>query len=462
MKINRKTHLLIGLQDNLFIVLMLAVIALLAYLSTEFKAEFDWTAGARNTLSEASQKLLKTLPGPVKVTAFARENKELRDQISELIARYQRYKDNITLAFVNPDTQPQRVRELSITTDGELLVEYDGRSEKVQNRSEDGVSNVLQQLARKGERKILYVEGHGERSLLGQADQDLGQFGGELARKGIKLAPYNLAKNPEPPRDISVLIIAGPTTAYLPGEADLITKYLEAGGNLLWLLEPNDLKGLQSVANYLGVEALPGTVVDAATQLLNIRDPKFALVPEYPPHPVTRNLRSLTVFPIAAALKAKSGTPFQATAVLNTLDRAWNETGPIEGQIQPDPAQGEQQGALTLGYAFTRSLPDDVTAQADEKVPEKTREQRVMVIGNGNFLANNYLGNGDNLQLGFNLIQWLDHDDHLLDIPIKLAPDQKLELSETTLSLLSTTLLIFLPLVLFGAGARVWWVRRRA
>ncbi|NJD06816.1 MAG: ABC transporter, partial [Methylococcaceae bacterium] len=147
MKISPRTHLHIRLQNLAFTLLFLAVAGLLGWLSTRYSAQFDWTADGRMTLSETSRKLLDMLPGPVKVTAYAREEKALRGRISDHVGKFSRYKPDLTLQFVNPDTQPDTVRELGISVDGELMVEYRNRSERVNDATEPNLANALQRLA---------------------------------------------------------------------------------------------------------------------------------------------------------------------------------------------------------------------------------------------------------------------------------------------------------------------------
>lgn len=469
MKITKKIHLLIGLQNASFVILLLVAVGLVAYLSTRYKTEFDWTQGARLSLSEPSRKLLATLDGPIKVTAYARENPQLRTVIRDLIDRYRRHKKDITLDFVNPDTRPDKVRELGIQVDGELVLEYQGRSEKVQDQDEENLTNALQRLARAEERKVLFLQGHGERNLLGQANHDLGQLGSQLGIKGIKLLEYNLAKTPEIPDNISLLIIAGPQTPFLPGEIQLLESYLDKGGNLLWLADGGTTDGLERIAAKLGLKALPGVVVDASTQLFGIEDPTFALVAEYPPHPITENLNALTVFPTTTALEAEPAGDYRPEPLLSTLPRSWSETGTLEGEIRFDADQGEHQGPLDIGYAITRALadgtagkkPTDGGTEPETEEQEPSREQRIVVIGDGDFLSNAFLGNGGNLRLGFNLIQWLNHDDRFLDIPPKTALDQKLDFDTATLATLGILFVLVLPLSLFGTGFWIWRTRRR-
>lgn len=455
MRIDRRLHHQIRLQNFFFTVLFLALVGLLGWLSQHYSYTFDWTSQGRHSLTEPSSKVLATLEQKVEITAYARENNELRSRIQDLVARYQRHKADVHLRFVNPDLYPDEVRKQGVTTDGELVVEYAGRTERVQDLTEQALTSALLRLAKRKEQQILFLEGHGERAPLGQANFDLGQFGRVLENQGFQVHAWNLATNPDLPANTSLVVIASPQAPYLPGETERLVRFLTAGGHLLWLAEPGDLKGLEPLAEALGLKLLPGVVVDPAGQVFGIRDPTFALVAQYPFHPITRELRSLTLFPRAVALEVGASDKFSAQAFLETLPRTWNETGPLEGEIRLDPDQGEREGSLSLGIALTRKL----EKQTDQSEPV---EQRIAVVGDGDFLANAYLGNGSNLDLGLNLIRWLTHNDQLIDIPAKAAPDTRLELSPTALVLIGFGFLILSPLILFGFGLFIWWRRRRA
>ena len=455
MQITRSSRRQLQIQNLIFLTGLLVFTVLLAWLSTRYSFEADWTSAGRNTLSVDSRQLLDNMPGPIHVTAFATENKVVRSHINDLIARYQRYKPDVALKFVNPDAEPERVRELGITLDGELLLAYQGRSEKLQSLSEQALTNTLLRIARQQDRKVVYLSGHGERDLQGQANHDLGAFGKLLAQKGIKLHNLKLAETPAIPEDTSLLVVADPRTTLLTGEVQLINRYVQAGGNLLWLVEPGSIAGLESLAELLGVEFLPGTIVDASTQLFGIDNPAFALIPDYPVHPVTRELGSLTLFPQAAALEVEAPESWQVQPLLTTLDRAWTEIGPISGTIRFDEDSDERMGPLDIGFAFTRPV-----NRKDNTDEEATGEQRIVVIGDSDFLSNAYLGNGGNVELGLNLFNWLNHDDSFITITARTASDINLELSKVAQVLISFGFLFGLPLLLLGAGASIWWRRR--
>ena len=304
MEITDKTRLNLRIQGLIFLILFLSIVGMLAWLSKRYNVESDWTATGRNTLSEASIKLVQRLPDTVTFTAFAR-NSDLvpaRKSIRDLVGRYQKLTDKIKLEFVDPETNPDMTRKMGISVEGEIVVEYQGRSEHIKTPNEENITNALQRLMRSGERKVLFISGHGERNPLGRANYDLGQFTQHLSKKGIKVDTISLTKTPRIPDDVAMLVIASPQIDYLDGEVKLIRDYVKKGGNLLWLHDPGSMHHLDALAKYLGIRFYPGVVVDPSTQLLGIQDPTFSLVAQYPHHPITNDFNLLTLFPRAAGI----------------------------------------------------------------------------------------------------------------------------------------------------------------
>jgi ABC-type uncharacterized transport system involved in gliding motility auxiliary subunit len=442
------TRLSRRIQELLPSLLVVAAAALVAALSLRYQWHWDWTAAQRNTLSGASAELLRTLESAPKLTAYVREDPLLRQQVRDLVQRYQRLRPDIELEFLDPDRHPQLARELGITAPIEIEAAYGDRLERIQGTSEEDLSNALQRLVSRPETWVASVTGHGERDPLGQANHDLGKFGQELQRKGFRVQPLNLAVTKKIPNNTRVLWLAGPATPLLATELELIRAYLARGGNLLWLTDPDPQEGLGPLLDDLGVHPLPGLVVDANVRGLGLDDPTFALVSAYPAHPITDGLDSVSLYPKAKALETVEDTGWQSVSLLPTLQGSWNETGPIRGRVGVNPEQGERLGPLTLGLALTRAKGD--------------REQRVVVVGDGDFLSNAYLGNAGNLDLGLRILRWLSGDERLLRIPARSAPDRTLELSPLQAGAIGIGFLMVLPLLLLGIGALVLWRRSRA
>lgn len=466
MEINDKTRLNLRVQGLIFLILFLSIIGMLAWVSKHYSIESDWTANGRNTLSKASIKLTQRLKDTMTFTAFARKGNLIpaRKNISDLIGRYQKYNDKIHLVFVDPETNPDKTRQMGISVEGEMVVQYQGRSEHIKNATEENITNTMQRLMRSRERKILFVSGHGERDPLGRANHDLGQFTLHLKKKGIKTGTISLTETPSIPKDTAALVIASPLVNYLDGEVKIIRDYVKQGGNLLWLHDPGSMHHLDKLASDLGIKFYPGVVVDPSTQLLGISDPTFSLIMKYPHHPITNGFNLLTLFPRAAAIDHMGVPPqWTKTALLQTVARSWSETGVLKGAIQYDKGK-DIGGPLTIGLALSREIkPSNDKDKKDKKdqADKKNPQQRIVIIGDGDFLSNTFLGNQGNQDLGFAIMNWLSNDDSFIDIPAVTAPDTQINLNQAVWSVVGLIFLIVVPGGLVVAGVTVWMKRRK-
>ena len=449
MRVTRRSRTQVLVQNLVFVGLFLAAIGLTAWLSTLYVYQADWTYGHRNSLSEASVKLLATLKEPPVFTAYVRSDSPLKEALKRFIANYQRARQDVRLDFVDIDTDPQAARQAGITADGEVVLSYGGRSENLTEINEAEVGNALQRLARSSERYVVYLAGDGERDLDGGRNFDLGEFGKQLTEKGYKLEPLNLAVNPTIPQNTAVLVIAGPQTRVLPGAVELIRDYVKKGGNLLWLGEPGPLYGLEPLAKELGVSFGTGTLLDPNTQLIGISDPKVVLVPKYPEDSaITQGFKTITLFPTATSVTEDTQGGWQPLPFLQTLPGTWLEVGPLQGALKYDAKKGDKPGPLDIGLELTRS-------------PNPGHQQRVVVTGDGDFLSNAVLGNVGNLDLGLNIMNWLSHDDSFIDINPRPAPDLTLSLTPFAQGVIGFGSLFVLPLLFLFTGLGVWWRRRR-
>jgi ABC-type uncharacterized transport system involved in gliding motility auxiliary subunit len=466
-------------QTAVFVLLLLTTAGMLAWLSEHYRLSGDWTAAGRNTLTEPSRTLVQRLDGPVEITAYVREEPVIRRSVLQLVERYQRYKPDITLRFVNPDQVPDEVRARKISTDGEMVVSYRQREEHAKMATEEALTTALERLARADTRWVTYVSGHGERDLVGTASYDLGKLGEQLQRQGFKLHELTLAEAGEIPEQAALLVVS-PGRENLPAEeVAAVLRYLEHGGNLLWLAEPGPAKGMEPVANALGVAFEPGVVVDPTTQVLGISHPAFVPISAYPTHAVTENLELMTVFPRAAGIAWIQPQGWKTRGILSTGLRAWSETGDLEGDLHFDD-DADVSGPLDIGIAMRRTVATDPTPGMEEVEPrpspgmdevgrrrkpkpreQRSREQRIIVVGDGDFLSNAYIGSGSNLALALNIFNWLANDESLIDIPVRSAPDLDFELSRTTAGLIRFGAMFGLPALLLGAGFFIWHRRRR-
>ncbi len=451
MKANKKLRLHSLLQNSTFAVLAIAIAVLVVYVLKDSKVEWDITQNKRNSLTQSTLDVLKKIKGPIQITAYAPPQDaamgDLQRQIKEFIAPYQRIKPDIALNFVDPREQPKETAEAGIRSNGELVIEYEKRRQHVTNFSESEMANVLMRLVRNQERLVMFVDGHGERKLNGQANHDLGEFGRQIENKGFRVSSVNLAIAPEVPDNAAVLVITQPQVEYLPGEVEKIQRYLEKGGALLWLLDQEPLRGLQPIADLLSLSLTPGVVVDPEAAALRIQ-PTVAISSSYGMHAITHNFQLNSAFPYARAIAPSAeDKTWRFSSLVEVSPRGWVESNPQNKTFSFD-AKHDVQGPVVIAGAFERSV--------------KEKKQRVVVVGTGHFLANTYLGSGGNLDLGVNMLNWLSDDEGLITIQPRAKVDGQLSLNRTQLGLLGFGFLLLIPVSFLFAGGMIWWRRRKA
>jgi ABC-type uncharacterized transport system involved in gliding motility auxiliary subunit len=449
MNANRKLRLQLLIQNGIFVVLLLALAAGIAWVTRDIKTQWDLTQGNRNTLSPAAADVLKQLRGPVSITAYATAQDtegDVRKAVQTFIAPFQRAKPDFTVAFIDPREQPQKAQAAGVRVNGELVVEFNGRSEHLTNLTEQDLSNLLLRLARSSERQVMYLDGHGEAKLDGRANHDLGDFGNQLSVKGFKTAPLNLATAQDVPDNAGILVIAGPRVDLLPGETGRIRRWVEKGGNLLWLVNNDSLRGLQPLADELGLNLLSGTVVDPRAAGLKL-PATFSLAAGYGQHRITENSTLTSVYPYARRITPAEGSKWHFTPLVEVAPDGWLETGGINDDVAFNKDR-DIRGPIVIGAALERDVGE--------------RKQRVVVVGTAQFLSNQYAGLLGNMDLGINMVNWLAGDEALITIQPRNRQDLTLELSRAGLTLIGFGFLIVLPLVFLVTGVVIWWRRRKA
>jgi len=434
-------------KNSLFVILFLILAGLLGYLTLTFRTQWDISQNNRNSLNQASIDLLRKLDAPLRVTVFATQQDlqlgDIRGIISNFIGAYQRIKPDLTLDFIDPVEQPQQAQNAGVKLNGEIIISFKDRKERLATINEQAFSNALVRLTRIGKKQLFVLSGHGERKIDGIAQRDMGNFNKKLLETGFESKPFRFTEQSKIP-DTGILVIASPQLDLLEGEVKQILDYLARGGNLLWLVDTGPLNGLQPLAEKLGIVFTPGTVIDPQAERLRVPS-TFALGTLYSAHAVTENFDYITIFPFARQLIPEENTDWHSVILAEAAPQGWVETGPLEGEVSFDE-ENDVAGPVGVTVALNRVAED--------------REQRVIVVGSGHFLANSYLGNGGNLDLGMNMINWLAGDEALISIQPRATVDSQLELSELQLTLIATGFLIILPLVFLVSGIAISWRRR--
>jgi len=456
MFITKKKRFKIKLNSALMFGLLIISAVLLAWFTYKNPVEYDWTANGRHSLSDVSLELLAKMPEKIEITSYASKTPLLRPAIKKFIGKYQRHKSNIVLRFVNPDTAPDETRNLGITVDGEIIVRYKGRTEHLKTDNEQVFANTLKRLLRNQERWIAFVEGHDERSALSSAREDLGGWANNLLKEGYRIQPINLLEAKIIPNNTKILVISGPTGDYFANEIETILSYIDNGGNLLWLHDPGSLHKLDKLAEKLSIEFRQGVIIDTVGQEIGIKDPTITFITKslYQAHPITKDFDFVTLFPMAGAIDIEESELWTIKPILSTGKHTWNETGELKDEIEFN-VDTETQGPFILGLSMER----DIEKEEDDKLI--TKSQRILVIGDGDFLSNGYFSSNGNGELGGRMINWLSNDDDFILIPSKTVMDAQLKTPFIILGILGVGFLFLIPIILTAVGIFIQFRRKK-
>ncbi|NOT44175.1 MAG: GldG family protein, partial [Acidobacteria bacterium] len=313
------------------VLITLGLLVAVNYLSTRRNTRWDLTENQQFSLSDQTLRLLQSLETPVTFLVFDQEGGF--DRFRARLDEYAYQSDQVRVEYIDADRQPARARQYQVQAYGTVVIEHDDRVERVTSETEQDLTNGLIRVLSDAPRKVYFAQGHGERTTTDTERTGYSSLATLLSRDNYIVDLTTLAQQAEVPADASVVVLAGPKTDLLPGEADMLRRYLDTGGDLLVLLDPPESDGaavrmpvLEALLQEWSIEVGNDVVVDASGvgQLIGT-DASVPVAASYPVHPITDRFNVLTAYPFArsvnvAAEPAPGRTP---QAIIETGPRSW-------------------------------------------------------------------------------------------------------------------------------------------
>ncbi|VAW76640.1 Mucin 2 precursor [hydrothermal vent metagenome] len=442
-------------------IIVIALVALFAWLSSTWLLTVDVTQQRNNSLSPSTIELLKRIEGPVVIKAFVTDtdsnknthNKlpasQVRKIIKRFINRFKQHKKDITLVLVDHKQDMQTATQYGVVTSRAMVIEYKGQSKVLKRLDQYSFIYTLLQLLKNKKTWIVFIEGHGERSPHQKGNTSLADLGHWLTLRNNTIQTLAIEKYPDVPKNTQVLVIASATKPYSLKALGAIIRYINHGGNLLWLHDPHNKSGLELLANKLGIQIQAGLLVNYNHK----QQATLALIlKQFPPNKLTYKLNGhMALFPQVSAISASPTSRFKIKTLLKSHPNSWNETNithkTTKNTLRFDSASDDQKGPLSFGLSLTRTL------------ASTSKQQRIIVIGDSDFLSNGFINRGANHSLAMNIFAWLGEHDELIDVDSPIKSDYLLHFSSWTALLLFILLGVILPITLIVIG--VLYYRRR-
>jgi gliding-associated putative ABC transporter substrate-binding component GldG len=495
-------------QALIRILLVLGILVVVNFISVRFFGRLDLTAQGVYTLSDASRTLVGSLDDRVTVRAYFTEDLPApynghRRSVLDMLSEYKAYGGgNFQFEFVNPagekgerEAEQQGIMPVQVQVVNEdrlevkrgfmgLVMLYEDRKETlpvVQNLStlEYDISSALKRLTRKGRTKIGYTQGHQEPGTdrMNQVSQ--------LLQRQYELVPVDLSKNEPIPADLSGLLVIAPQTKFSDSAKILIDRFIMRGGTAAFLLnrmnaslqgrfaQPAEL-GLDDLLENYGIRVNADLVrdVQCANVMVQQQQGPFLMQSQVPyvflpnasdfsaDNVMVKNLQGV-MFHFVSSLDTNGAAAagVRTEILIRSSSRSGRQTGfmVIDPFQRPTPDQLAEKGiplAASLEGSF-RSY--EARTSADVRRSPATR---IIVVGDGDFMQDQFLGNRDNVTLFANIVDYLADDAGLITIRSKNVIMPPLEpVAEGTRQTIKYANLVVPPLLMIGYGLFRW--RRR-
>ncbi|NML21162.1 ABC transporter permease subunit [Pseudoflavitalea sp. G-6-1-2] len=311
-----------------------------------------------------------------------------------------------------------------------MLLKYKGRTEVARTMNDvecwpnrGNMASVLKRLLEPDKiSKIYFLTGELERDIRKRGDRGYydhtdKSIRSSLANLGFDIDTLNL-NTQDVPMDMATLVLADPIMDLSTGVQAKIKSYLDKGGNMMILGKPGKQYVLNPLLHQLGVQLLPGQIVQ----------PSYDETPEKVVALPTVRVDSLSWLatgiplvgmPYTAGIDTISGSNFSGNLLLHTApNKTWLKAGDlvIDSTLPAFNAlAGDlQRNTFATSFQLTRNIGQ--------------KEQRIIVCGSADFISN--LRIAMNLDFIEGAHSWLTNNHFPVELSMTLPVDILLTVSE--------------------------------
>ena len=449
-----------GLGTGVMSAIFIGIVIIVNAFSVGNYHRFDTSSLSRFTLTPQTIEVLEDLQSDVIITGFFIPNDTygIGDYVSSFLTEYEEHTSHISIKYIDPDTNPDQAKEYGITEYQTVVFECGENrrlvppSSYVTTDSSGNLSGIqaeypftsaILEVTGVAQKKVYLLTGDGEvatTSSFSKADQG-------LLDDLYQIDTVNLIKDPQIPDDCAALIIAAPQNTLSDSEIEIINNYLNGGGQVMILTNPNSSPELDKIVSNWGINFGNGTIIDPGSSVAPHED--MPIVSSDNNHYGL----SAVYFPGATAIVPQENLPSNITmyplawtTASSWLDKDYSADKPAAF----DPAT-ETKESLAIGALI---------AGVTEEGSAKGKYTRLAVIGDSDFATDDNYDSANNGDLFLNAVSWLAKETTLVSIHRNVQPFRLLVVNSTQSSFIKYSSILMFPIILLLAAVVIWWRRR--
>lgn len=433
------------------VILVACILGMINYLGNKNYKEFDITFEKRNSLATQTVKVLEMVKAPLKITLFAK--REQWTPILRLLKLYEAQSKLITIEAFDTDLRPDLVKSLSITQNGTVILNYQGKQTQFVLTDELSITNNLLKILRERSLILYATTGHEELSCESKEAEGISVLCDQIKAQNYDLRSLDLSQSKEIPSDADALLVLGPQVSFLDSEADQLSRYLKRGGSLFLALAPSFKKGIYRNLNILahdyGLNLGEDIVVDRLSTVQGA-EATIPIISEYnQEHPITAGLTQRTIFPLSSSVQVLEG---QDTAALLAF------TSKFPGSWAESDLKGITEGRAN--YEEGKDIAGPIGLLGIGESTETTNDSRLVLLGSSSFLVNGYQTQSANGTLFLNALSWMLNDEGIISFNRTANENAPVILSAMHIQMIFVISVIIVPVVFFGTAIFIYRRRR--
>ena len=492
--------------------LIFAILVIVNFISVRLFFRLDLTKNNVYTLSDASKNLVRSLDDRLNIKAYFTEDlpspyNNNRRTVLDMLNEYRAYGGgNFHFEFISPEGEKGEKEaqeegippvQVQVVNNDKLEVKraylglvlmFEDKKEVlpvIQNLSslEYELSSAIKRLTIKNKPKIGYTTGHQELDItsLKTAYQSLS--------KQYELLPVDLTKNEPVPSNISSLLVIAPQSQFNDSAKYQIDQFIMHGGKAAFLLNTMNVNlqsqyryaqpqktGLEDLLENYGVRVNSDMVRDAQCANVTVMQQQgpfqFQSQVPFPYLPnvssfnknniMVKDLENVVLYfagSVDTALAQAKG--LHAEVLMRSSKRSGRQTGfMMVNPMQEYTEKDFTESGIPLAAVVSGSFQSFFTGKPMAPVLSKSPETQIIVVGDGDFMKDDFAGSKGNMVFFQNIVDYLSDESGLITIRSKDVTEPPLEqISDGMKKFLKYGDLVAPPLLVILYGLLRW--RRR-
>jgi len=448
-------------QVALVSVLLLVTFGFMLTIVLRFNHRWDLTSEKLYSLSKTTRDMLSKMSEErIEVFAFYPSNEAQKEDFELFLRECQLQHPQFEYYFYHPNRRPQLAQYWHIKDLYTVIIRYQDRQERLLLPDEEAFASALLRLLSPREISLCFLNEPGDERLNSDAAEGFGLFRELLVDHNYRLQFVSLTQK-DVPSFCEVVVVPGPQSDWTPDETELLNQLFARGQSLLLFIDPMDSGTGRSFIDFMegyNVQLRSDVIVDKMSRMMG-GDFLLPFVNQYAmDHSLMEGFDTATFFPVARSVfpLAKEKSDFLATSIAFSSSNSWAETNlaGLENGEAAFETETDFPGPISLAVAVEKAK--DVNKK--ESWEDVSSGDRMVVVGDSDFVTNAYLRLSGNQDFVLRLLQWLARDDRYVVLEDHHPKFQPLLLDGFQRFVLLLCSLLIYPLffLLVGFAQNIW------